>query len=132
MLKRFKLYLFLLALLCFPLGARAENSDSLRTSEPALGHNNRGVELGSKERWDEAIKEHESALKEDPNNKIFKCNLSAAYLKYGDFLRAKAIKQYERAIEVNPNNQSASDNLKELMESRKGSKESETKAKIQK
>ncbi len=90
----------------------------LSTPNPqtALEHNNRGVELGSKGLWADAIREHELALHEEPNNATFRTNLSAAQLRYGDVLSGKhdyynAIKQYRGALYVDPNNLPADEHL---------------------
>lgn len=90
----------------------------LQTPEPntPIEHNNRAVELGSKGLWPDAIREHEEALRADPNNKEFRTNLSAAQLRYGDVLAGRrdyynAIKQYRGALYVDPNNTPADQNL---------------------
>lgn len=62
-----------------------------------LEHNNRAVELGNRGRWVEALKEHDVALTGDPDNEMFKRNLSGAHLRYADILAAK--KLYRDAIE---------------------------------
>ncbi len=71
----------------------------LTTPEPTnpLEHNNRAVELGNHGRWVEALKEHDVALAGDPDNEMFKRNLSGAHLRYADILAAK--KLYGDAIE---------------------------------
>jgi tetratricopeptide (TPR) repeat protein len=94
----------------------------LQTPNPntPIEHNNRAVELGSKGLWPDAIREHETALQMDPNNKEFRTNLSAAQLRYGDLLFAKhdyynAIKQYRGALYVDPNNAPADAHLDECL-----------------
>ena len=96
----------------------SNGSVTLTTPEPhnALEHNNRGYELGSKGLWPQAIKEHEEALSEDPYNKQFRTNLSAARLHYGDVLMNKhdyygAMNQYREALYVDPTNLPADQNL---------------------
>jgi hypothetical protein len=91
------------------------------TPEPksALQHNNRGVELGHHEKWMEAIAEHNLALLEDPTNKVFRQNLSAAHMRYGKCLIKKedilpAIAELHAALFVDPENFEAVDTLKTL------------------
>jgi tetratricopeptide (TPR) repeat protein len=94
----------------------------LQTPEPhtAIEHNNRGVELGTKGLWADAIREHDAALQMDPYNKDFQTNLSAAHLRYGDVLAGKhdfynAIKQYRHALFVDPNNAVADAHLDDCL-----------------
>lgn len=94
----------------------------LSTPDPRtpLEHNNRGVELGSKGLWPDAIREHEAALMGDPNNKTFRTNLSAAQLRYGDVLKGRgdlynAMKQYRGALYVDPGNNPAEDQLDDCL-----------------
>jgi len=86
------------------------------TPRTPLEHNNRGVELGSKGLWPDAIREHEEALQADSDNKEFRTNLSAAQLRFGDVLANKhdysaAIKQYRGALYVDPDNAPADEHL---------------------
>jgi tetratricopeptide (TPR) repeat protein len=98
---------------------QTEKRSRLRTPEPhtALEHNNRGIELGmTKGLWDEAIKEHEAALKAEPGNEAFRTNLSAAHLRYGNSLLRKldyqqAEDQFRMAIGIDPRNLSAKEGL---------------------
>lgn len=90
----------------------------LSTPNPTdpLSHNNRGVELGSKGLWEDAIREHEMALVDAPLSQTFRQNLSGAHLRYGDILSGKkkyyeAIKQYVSALYVDPNNVPADEHL---------------------
>ena len=83
----------------------------LTTPEPTnpLEHNNRAVELGTKGLWDAAIREHEIALDGDPENTMFRRNLSGAHLRYADILAGKkhykeAIKHYTLALYADQNN----------------------------
>jgi tetratricopeptide (TPR) repeat protein len=130
MLNHLVLYFALFTLLCLSSNVLAQDRDknsidseskttTLQTPNPAISHNNRAVELACKGFWKEAIKEHEAALKEDPSNRIFKRNLSAACLRYGNSLREDAIKQYKRALEVDPDNKDAAEKLKELVNAQK-------------
>lgn len=86
----------------------------LQTPNPSnpLEHNNRGVELGSKSLWPDAIREHELAVAGDPNRQEFRTNLSAAHLEYGNYLRQRgrtydAMVQYRQAMIVDPTNAKA-------------------------
>jgi tetratricopeptide (TPR) repeat protein len=90
----------------------------LQTPNPTnpMEHNNRGVELGSKGLWPDAIREHEAALNGDTNNNTFRQNLSSAHLRYGDLLAGKhkwyeAIREYREALYCDPNNAPADYNL---------------------
>lgn len=83
-------------------------------------HNNRGVELGNKGLWQDAIREHELALGAEPDNQTFRTNLSAAQLRFGDMLFNKkdfynAIKQYRGSLYVDPNNGPADQHLDEAL-----------------
>ncbi len=99
-------------------GGSAAGGVMLSTPEPhtAIEHNNRGVELGTKGLWPDAIREHEQALEMEPSNKDFMTNLSAAHLRYGDVLAARhdiynAMKQYRHALFVDPGNNVAEAHL---------------------
>lgn len=81
-----------------------------------MEHNNRGVELGSKGLWPDAIREHEEALNGDPENEVFRRNLSSAHLHYADLLVSKknlygAINHYREALYADPANLPADANL---------------------
>lgn len=98
----------------------ANNRDylKLQTPEPKtpLEHNNRGVELGMKGQWTQAFKEHELAIKGDPNNKTFKTNYSSALLRHGDQLYKQgsyeaAIPVLKKAIQIDSANKPAADIL---------------------
>lgn len=86
----------------------------LKTPNPRnpLEHNNRGVELGSKGLWADAIREHEAALNGDPYREDFRKNLSSAHLRYGDILARKkdwynAMNHFREALYADPNNMPA-------------------------
>ena len=90
----------------------------LNTPTPTnpLEHNNRGVELGSKGLWSDAIREHEQAVQGDPYRVDFRTNLSAAHLEYGNYMRARgrtydAMVQYRQAMIVDPANAKADQEL---------------------
>jgi len=98
------------------------SSVRLNTPQPStpLEHNNRGVELGQKGLWPQAIHEHELALIADPNNQQFRTNLSAAQLRYGDLLSGRkdfynAIKQYHGALYADSGNLPADEHLDECL-----------------
>ena len=99
-------------------GGGGGGSVYLSTPNPTnpLEHNNRGVELGSKGLWPQAIVEAQMALDGDPENEVFQRNLSAAHLKYGDSLVNRksfqeAVKQYREALFVDPGNGPAENSL---------------------
>ncbi len=90
----------------------------LQTPNPVspIDHNNRGVELGSKSLWADAIREHEIALSMQPGNKDFRTNLSSAQLRYGNVLfksgkTYEAMKQFRGALFIDPDNLPADDGL---------------------
>jgi tetratricopeptide (TPR) repeat protein len=94
----------------------------LQTPNPTTPaeHNDRGVELGNKGLWQDAIREHELALGSEPDNQTFRMNLSAAQLRYGDSLYNKkrfydAANQYRGALYVDPNNGPADQHLDEAL-----------------
>ena len=81
-----------------------------------LDHNNRAVGLGRRGMWDQAVKEHETALNGDPYNQTFRMNLSGAYLRYGQSLMSKgawpqAISRFHMALYVDANNMASVDCL---------------------
>lgn len=101
-------------------GGASNGAIMLQTPNPVspLDHNNRGVELGSKGHWPDAIREHEIALSMQPGNKEFRTNLSAAQLRYGNLLFSKgdtygAMKQFRGALFVDPDNLPADEGLDE-------------------
>lgn len=90
----------------------------LTTPDPTnpLEHNNRAVELGTKGLWDAAVHEHEVALDGDPENVMFRKNLSGAHLRYGELLASKknypaAIDHFRKALFADENNAPADNNL---------------------
>ncbi|CAN5357398.1 hypothetical protein BH11CYA1_BH11CYA1_24330 [soil metagenome] len=98
--------------------ARKGGGIYLSTPNPTnpLEHNNRAVELGSKQLWQQALEEHKLALEGDPENITFRRNLSAGELRYADSLRAakklpEAITHYRRALFADPGNSPADSNL---------------------
>ncbi|MFA6212445.1 MAG: tetratricopeptide repeat protein [Candidatus Obscuribacterales bacterium] len=98
--------------------ARRGGGVYLMTPNPTnpLEHNNRAVELGSKQLWQQALEEHKLALEGDPENITFRRNLSAGELRYADSLRAAknlpaAITHYRRALFADPGNGPADSNL---------------------
>ncbi len=96
----------------------------LQTPPPRnpMEHNNRGVELGSKGLWTDAIREHEEALNADPENTTFRQNLSSAHLHYADLLRSKkkmyeAINHYREALYADAANAPADAHLDDCLKS---------------
>jgi tetratricopeptide (TPR) repeat protein len=85
-----------------------------------IEHNNRGVELGSKGLWADAVREHQAALNGDPENQTFRINLSSAELSYARSLN-RAGKTYEagihyrEALYADPNNGDAENELDDLI-----------------
>jgi tetratricopeptide (TPR) repeat protein len=101
--------------------ARAEQLQAIKDrSNGALEANNRGVALGGQRRWAEAISAHESAVQQDPGNKQFRINLSAARtafgqerLQAGDFNSAANL--FRKALAATNDNGMASKLLDEAM-----------------
>lgn len=98
----------------------------LQTPNPTtpVEHNNRGVELGQKGIWPDAIREHEIALQMDPHNTSWRTNLSAAHLEYGKYLAAHGKKfeagaEYRRAMIIDPANAQADAELDNVLRSLK-------------
>lgn len=101
--------------------ARAEQLQSAKDRvDTALQANNRGVAFGGQRRWAEAISAHESAVQQDPGNKQFRINLSAARtafgqerLQAGDFNSAANL--FRKALAATNDNGMASKLLDEAM-----------------
>lgn len=64
----------------------------------AIEANNRAIALGKAKRWNEAISQHEQAVKLDPSNKQFRINLSAARCTYG--IERMSQKDYQGAAHL--------------------------------
>jgi tetratricopeptide (TPR) repeat protein len=100
---------------------------TLKTPPPSnpLEHNNRGVELGKRGLWLDAIREHEMALNADPYNQTYRQNLSSAEMRYGIDLYKRgsnyqAISHFREALYADPNNAEADHWLDSLIEKAKG------------
>lgn len=107
-------------------GYRPANSGvMLQTPNPTtpVEHNNRGVELGGKGLWNDAIREHEIAVEMDPYDTRWRTNLSSAHLEYGKHLAARdkhlAAAEFRRAMFVDPANAAADAELDKLLSSMK-------------
>ena len=94
----------------------------LQTPNPTtpVEHNNRGVELGQKGIWPDAIREHELALQMDPHSIQWRTNLSAAHLEYGKWLSAhnkkgEACAEFRRAMIIDPANAQADAELDNVL-----------------
>ena len=94
----------------------------LQTPNPTtpVEHNNRGVELGGKGIWADAIREHELAVEQDPYDSRWRTNLSAAHLEHGKHLAGKgrsdlAAASFRRAMFVDPANAAADAELDKLL-----------------
>ncbi len=68
-------------------------------------HINAGVDLQSRQLYDQALDEYNLALQLDPNNASILVNLGTAYQAKGDF--ANAISKYQQALQLDPNNAAA-------------------------
>jgi tetratricopeptide (TPR) repeat protein len=106
-----------------PAAAASKSGVILSTPTPRtpLEHNNRGVELGSKGLWPDAIREHEEALNGDPENQTFRVNLSSAELSYARVLARSgktydAMVHYREALYADPNNSDADHELDILVQ----------------
>lgn len=98
----------------------------LQTPNPQtpVEHNNRGVELGQKGIWPDAIREHEIALQMDAYNTQWRTNLSAAHLEYGKWLSARGKKdlasaEFRKAMIIDPANAAADAELDKILYSLK-------------
>ena len=104
-------------------GGRPSGGVFLTTPNPTtpVEHNNRGVELGGKGIWADAIREHEIAVEMDLYNTTWRTNLSAAHLEYGKHLRTKnkhlAAAEFRKAMFVDPANAAADAELDQLLKS---------------
>jgi tetratricopeptide (TPR) repeat protein len=106
-----------------PAATSGKSGVILSTPNPRtpLDHNNRGVELGSKGLWPDAIREHEEALNGDPENQTFRVNLSSAELSYARVLARSgktydAMVRYREALYADPNNSDADHELDILVQ----------------
>ncbi|MBX9689044.1 MAG: tetratricopeptide repeat protein, partial [Candidatus Obscuribacterales bacterium] len=96
----------------------------LQTPNPTtpVEHNNRGVELGQKGLWPDAVREHETALQMDPNSTQWRTNLSAAHLEYGKWFAARGKKfeagaEFRKAMIIDPANAQADAELDKVLKS---------------
>jgi tetratricopeptide (TPR) repeat protein len=103
--------------------ASGGSSVTLTTPNPRtpLEHNNRGVELGSRGLWADAVKEHQEALNGDPENRTFRTNLSSAELSYARVLARSgktydAMVHYREALYADPNNSEADHELDTMIQ----------------
>jgi protein O-mannosyl-transferase len=74
----------------------------LKYPDSALGHRKMGTALGIEGRTDDAVKEFELAIRDDPSD-------AAGYLEYGDMLQSagrfgEAVEQYRAGLRVHPEN----------------------------
>jgi len=103
--------------------ASGGSNAGLTTPNPRnpLEHNNRGVELGSRGLWADAVKEHQEALNGDPENRTFRTNLSSAELSYARVLARSgktydAMVHYREALYADPNNSDADHELDTMIQ----------------
>ena len=102
--------------------AQAKNSSAGETARKLLAalpdaerkaksikHINSGVDLQSRQLYDQALDEYNLALQSDPNNASILVNLGTAYQAKGDF--TNAIARYKQALQIDPSNDSAKQGL---------------------
>lgn len=75
----------------------------------SIKHINAGVDLQSRQLYDQALDEYNLALQLDPNNPSILVNLGTAYQAKGDY--TSAIAKYQQALQIDPNNESAKQGL---------------------
>ena len=75
----------------------------------SVKHIDAGVDLQSRQLYDQALDEYNLALQLDPNNASILVNLGTAYQAKGDF--ASAIAKYQQALQLDPNSSSAKQGL---------------------
>ncbi len=75
----------------------------------SVKHIDAGVDLQSRQLYDQALDEYNLALQLDPSNASIMVNLGTAYQAKGDF--ASAIAKYQQALQIDPNNNSAKQGL---------------------
>ncbi len=75
----------------------------------SIKHINAGVDLQSRQLYDQALDEYNLALQLDPNNANILVNLGTAYQAKGDF--ANAVARYQQALQIDPNNANAKQGL---------------------
>ncbi len=102
------------------LAEKEQVSASKKAQQAALDANNRGVAFGKQGRWTEAIAAHELAVQQDPGNKQYRINLSAARCAFGQArLAAKdydaAAGLFRKALSAAPDNGLATKLLNETM-----------------
>lgn len=78
----------------------SEPVDSPRALSPAEQHNTRGRELFEDEQIEDAIVEFEEAVRQEPSNASYRCNLAVAYDEAGR--DDDALKEYKQAIKLDP------------------------------
>jgi len=96
--------------------AAGETAKKLLTALPdaerkakSIKHINSGVDLQSRQLYDQALDEYNLALQLDPNNASILVNLGTAYQAKGDFDNATV--RYKQALQLDPNNSSAKQGL---------------------
>ncbi len=96
--------------------AAGETAKKLLTALPdaerkakSIKHINSGVDLQSRQLYDQALDEYNLALQLDPNNASILVNLGTAYQAKSDF--DNAIARYKQALQLDPNNSSAKQGL---------------------
>lgn len=75
----------------------------------SIKHINSGVDLQSRQLYDQALDEYNLALQLDPNNPSILVNLGTAYQAKGDF--DSAIARYNQALQIDPKNENAKQGL---------------------
>ncbi len=76
-------------------------ADQAQAVPPGKEHFNKGIQFALKGQHDDAIKEFEETLKENPNSAEIYNNLGFEYMDKGDL--DKSIENQKKAIEINPN-----------------------------
>lgn len=75
------------------------------SSSPAEEHNRRGTELFESENFDGAITKYQDAVRLDPENSAYHCNLGMAYDEAGR--DSEALAEYQTTLKLDPNDLTA-------------------------
>ncbi|MEC5171397.1 MULTISPECIES: tetratricopeptide repeat protein [Chryseobacterium] len=84
-------------------------SEKLSKNEDAIEFYNKAISASKNEDWNEAIKNYENAVKEDPGFTYAWDNLGICYRRIGDY--DKALGAYKKSLEVDPKGKMALQNI---------------------
>ncbi len=84
---------------------KVEEPAPVTVQDTASAHNDKGRELFDSEDVEGAIREFEQAVRLDPNNGLYRCNLAVAYDENDQ--DELAFQEYGKALEIDPNDVTA-------------------------